>query len=154
MPLNITQTVAPPNINVSAEPMSPTVFVGFTLARFVLWITAGSIVLLLLYLFAMEFVIGSDVRNAYEKVLNPNRIMVELQTVAELEKFAGDLGDARRNPTAQWSNESQQNAQKIIKLIQQLPSVTEDQKARLGNCVPPALPSDATRDSKLDSCLG
>jgi hypothetical protein len=145
----------PPAINISAQVprLTPTVFVGFKLAKIVLSITAGSIVLFLLYLLAMEWTIGSDVRDAYQKVLNPDRVGAEFVTVAELEKFAADLGNARKNPTVQWTTESLQNAQNVLKLVNELPSVTADKKNHLKDCVPPPAASDTSRDSKIDSCL-
>jgi hypothetical protein len=147
-------SVAPPQINVSAQQMPPTVFVGFKLAKKVLAIAAGSIVLLLLYLFAMEWMIGSDVRQAYKRILSPSRVGAEFQSIAQLEKFAADLSDARKNPKVQWTNESLQNGQDLLKLVDELPSITADKKAYLKDCVPPPPVSDASRDNKLDGCLG
>lgn len=147
------QEVVPQQINLSAYKMSPTVFVGFKLAKMVLGITAGSIVLLLLYLFAMEWIIGNDVRHAYQKVLSPSRVGAQFHSAAQLEEFSADLSDARKNSAAQWTSGSLQNAEDVLKLIDELPSVTADQRSQLRNCVPPPPPSDAARDKKLDSCL-
>lgn len=145
--------VTPQIIGVSAQQMSPTVFAGFTLAKFVLGITSGSIALLFVYLLVMDWVIGSDVRKAYQKAVNPNQAGAELLIVSELGKFLTDLGDARKNPSTQWTAESLQNAQRILKEVDQLPSVTSEQKAKLQSCVPPPAASDTTRNNTLDACL-
>jgi hypothetical protein len=145
--------VMPPAINVSAQQMSPTVFVGFKLAQVVLAIAAGSILLFMIYLFAMEWVIGSDIRGAYQKVLNPDRVGAELMTVTGFEKLSADLTIARKNPTSQWTTEALQNGQNVLKLVNELPSVAEDKKAHLKDCVPPPPVSDTSRDGKIDSCI-
>jgi hypothetical protein len=147
------QAVAPAPVDVSAQTMPPVVFAGFTLAKIVLAITAGSIVIFVLYLFAMDWIIGNDVRNAYQKILSPSRVGTELLTVAELERFSTDLGNTRKNPTAPWTTEAVQNGQNVLTLVNELPSVPDDQKTQLKNCLPPALPADASRDDKLDRCL-
>jgi hypothetical protein len=152
-PVSQAPPVTPQVINLSAQQMSPTVFVGFKLAKLMLLITSGSILLFVLYLFCMEWMIGSDVRGAYQKALNPDRVGAELLTVTEFEKWSADLGSARKNPASTWTTEALQNAQNTIKLINELPSVSEDKKARLKDCVPPPPASDTSRDSKIDSCI-
>jgi len=145
--------VKPPDINLSAQQMSPTTKVGYELAKIVLWITAGSIIIFVLYLISMEWLIGSDVRDAYKKVLNPDRAGVELMVVAEVEKFSADLIAARKTPTVQWSTESNQNAQKVLALVNELPSVAADRKAHLKECIPLPPATDTAREQKIDACV-
>ncbi len=144
-------STTPASVGVSAQEMPPHVFAGFKLAKIVLTITAGSILLFFFYLFAMDWLIGSDIRDAYQKVLVSNRVGAELLTLTEIQKFSADLDYSRKTPTAQWSAESMQNAQDVLKLVNQLPGVTTDQKAELKDCVPP--PTDNTRANKIDACL-
>ena len=146
-------TVTPPPVGVSAQPLTPILFAGFTLAKIVLGITAGSIVLLLSYLLWMESVVATDVRDAYQKVLSPSRIGAEFRTISELEKLSTDLSATRKNAAVQWTPDSLQNAEAVLKLVNELPSVTADQKTQFKNCVPPPLATDVSRDNKIDTCI-
>jgi hypothetical protein len=145
--------VKPPDINVSAQPMSPTTKVGSELAKFVLWITAGSIAVFVIYLALMEWLVASNVHDAYKRVLNPDRVGVELIVVSEVEKFSADLIAARKTSTAQWSTESNQNAQKVLALVDELPSIGADKKAHLKECNPPPQATDTAREQKIDTCV-
>jgi hypothetical protein len=138
-------------VGVSAQEMPPHVFAGLQLAKIVLMITAGAILLFFFYLFAMDWVIGIDVRDAYQKVLVSNRVGAELFTLTEIQRFSADLTYSSKTPNSQWSAESMQNAQDVLKLVNQLPGVATDQKTQLKNCVPP--PTDNTRASQIDACL-
>jgi hypothetical protein len=149
-PTDIGVTTAP-HISVQASEMKPTE-AGFKLAKIVLGITAASIVLFLIYLFAMDWIVGSDVREAYRKTLTPNRIAAELLTATGFEQFSNDLGDALKDPTGRWTPESLQNAQDILKQVAALPSIATDQIAQLKSCVPPPPASDKDRDRKLEAC--
>lgn len=192
MPLNITQTDDPavPNLvieevpplpvgpagapgvapaaipGVSISVMPPVAAAGVRLAKIVLAITAGSIAGLILYLVTMEFIVRGDVRDAYQQVFNPSRIGSEFYTLGRLEKLLLDLATARRDPNWLMSKESLQNAESIMAMLKQLPSVTTTQKAQLADCVPlppasiPAssngpviIPPPMSRDDKLDRCI-
>lgn len=137
------------------KPEKSQVLIGFDLAKIVLSMTAGSIVLFLIYLVFMESTISSDIRRQYRHILVPNRLAAEMMTTAGLEQLSKDLGHAKTNPSDQWSAESEQNAENILKLIKELPSIGSEQKSQMSNCIPP--PPDKTkdtdRDNKIETCL-
>ena len=134
------------------ERMPPLAGAGVGLARLVLTITAGAIVLLLGYLLLMELIIGANVAGAYKQILNPSRIGSEFYALGRLERFSVDLNAARKDPALKVSEDSLQNAQSVVRMAGELPSVTSIQKAQLSSCVP--LPTDSTRNDKLDGCIG
>lgn len=143
----------PPQIGVTAFPMTGQVFAGFKLAKIVLSITAATIAILVIFLAVMEFVIGSDIRTAYERVLSPSRIGAEFLMIGELDKLSNDLTVLRKNPAVQWNTDSLQNAQKVIQVIGEVPSIAADQKTKLQLCLQPPSTTDSGRDSKLDACI-
>src|SRR5260370_25391747 len=145
------QRVLPPPIRVSE--LAPEIGGGVELARLVLYIAAGSIVMLTAYLIFMDIAIGRDVHNEYQQVLNPSRIGTEFYTLGRLEKLSDDLGAARKDPEWQMSADSRQNADAILKMVGALPSITSTQKTQLSECVPPP-PASASRNDKLDRCIG
>jgi hypothetical protein len=124
---------------------------GLNLAKIVLYIVGGVIVILMLYLVFMDLRIAADVAGAYKQVLNPSRIGSEFYTLDRLERFGSDLDSARTHPTQTLSTESIQNDQDVIKMLGDLPSLTSTQKAQLNQCVP--LPTDSTRNEKLGQCI-
>jgi hypothetical protein len=144
-------STAPPSAGASATVMPPVAAAGVNLAIFVLAMAGGSIVLLLMYLISMDLLVGADVRGAYKEVLNPSRIGSEFYTLGRLEKLSLDLSTARQNTAFQMDTEATNNASSIITILDDLPSVTVTQKEQLQDCVP--LPSDASRDDKIDQCL-
>ncbi len=109
------QPVLPTPIGVSEMP--PVVGAGVELARLVLYIAAGSIVVLAAYLIFMDIAIGRDVHNEYQQVLNPSRIGAEFYTLGRLEKLAVDLVAARKDPEWQMPTDSRQNADSILKVL-------------------------------------
>ncbi len=145
------QRVLPSPIRVSE--LAPEIGAGVELARLVLYIAAGSIVMLTAYLIFMDIAIGRDVHNEYQQVLNPSRIGTEFYTLGRLEKLSVDLGAARKDPEWQMSADSRQNADAILKMVGALPSITSTQKTQLSECVPPP-PASASRNDKLDRCIG
>jgi hypothetical protein len=145
------QPVLPTPIGVSEMP--PEIGAGVELARLVLYIAAGSIIVLTAYLIFMDIAIGRDIHNEYKQVLNPSRIGAEFYTLGRLEELSVDLGSARKDPQWQMSVESRQNADSILKMVGALPSITSAQKTQLNECVPPP-PANASRNDKLDRCIG
>lgn len=124
---------------------------GLELAKIVLRIVGGVILILMLYLAWMDLRIAGDVAGAYKQVLNPSRVGSEFYTLDRLERFASDLDAARTHSTQTLSTESVQNEQDVIKMLGDLPSLTSTQKAQLDQCVP--LPTDSTRAEKLGQCI-
>jgi hypothetical protein len=118
----------------------------------VLSITASSIVLLLAYLLVMEFLVGSDVRQAYERILSSSKVGAEFIGSERLSMLASDMSALRQDPGRTWSAASSQNAQEVLKSLDGLPSITPAQLAQLRACVTPLPVSDTGRDSKLEAC--
>src|SRR5258708_34362077 len=101
-------------IDVSAMPALPKA--GVELARLVLYIAAGSILLLTVYLVFMDVWIGRNVHAQYEQILNPKRMGSELFALDRLQHLLDDLSAARKDPGWQMSAESHQNAEGILKM--------------------------------------
>lgn len=150
MPLDLrnAQAFTPPELPISGLP--PVIGAGVNLARLVLYVAAGSIVLLLSYLVFMELLIARDINGAYRQVLNPSRVGSEFYTLSRLEQLKVDLTAARNDASLEWSADSLQNAHTVLEMVATLPSVTSTQKHQLQDCVP--LPSDVTRNEKLNRC--
>jgi hypothetical protein len=145
------ETTRPTPIGVSEMPALPKA--GVELARLVLFIAAGSILLLAVYLVFMDVSIGRDVHTQYEQILNPKRIGSELFALDRLQHLLDDLAAARKDPAWQMSAESHQNAEGVLKMIEALPSVASTQKTQLEECLL-QLPTGASRNDKLDRCVG
>jgi hypothetical protein len=138
-------------LSVTGQPMSETGREGVKLAKAVLGITAGSILLLVAYLLIMEWMIGSNIREAYCKALDCDRAGSEIVAISTIDNFIASLTEASKNEKFQMSAEAQLNADQLLKLIDKVPSISNDQKNKLKQCNP--LPADNTRKDKLDACL-
>ena len=138
---------APPAIAVGAGPMPAVAAAGVQLAKIVLAIAAGAIVILMTYLVWMDGSIADNVAGVYKQVLNPSRIGSALYTSDRLEQFAADLNAAR----ADAKLAATQRDQEAVKMLVELPSLSSAQKAQLNQCVP--LPTDASRNDKLGRCI-
>jgi hypothetical protein len=145
-------TTVPPSINIDAS-LPPVTAAGLFLAKFVLTILAGAIVILALYLGLMEWRVASDVEGAYAKVRTTEQLGTELLIVGALDRFATDIKAAQDNPTATWSDESLRNAQDILARLSRIPSATSVQKETLKVCIPPPAAAVADRDAKLKKCV-
>lgn len=132
--------------------LPPVIDAGVKLAKLVLYIAAGSIVVLIVYLISMDLVIGSDIHKSYDHILNPSRIGSEFYMLGRLEQLSVDLSAARKDPAVKLSAESLQNAESILKTVDALPSVTTTQKDRLAACIPLPEANDS-RNGKLDLCI-
>jgi hypothetical protein len=145
----------------TVTPLPRVVEVGDKLARFVLWIAAGSIAGLLLYLGFMDLTIGSDVSSAYTQVLRPSRIGSEYYTLDHFDRFLDDLSSARQDPNWRMPPEPLQNAQGVLAMLEKLPSFTGAQKDQLKNCIPPPVLDGVSDEAQtisriqtLDRCTG
>lgn len=143
--------VSPATSPVGATDMPAVAAAGVLLAKIVLGIAGGAIVILMTYLVWMDGSIADNVAGAYKQVLNPSRIGSEFYTLDRLEQFAADLNAARANPNQAMSKESAQRDQEVVKMLGELPSLSSPQKAQLNQCVP--LPTDASRNEKLGQCI-
>jgi hypothetical protein len=131
--------------------MPPIPKAGVELVKLVLLIAGCSIGVLISYLVWMDYTIGRDVHQAYQEVLNPNRIGSEFYALGRLESFSLGLTAASKDNSAQLSKESAENADLTLKMIEALPSVTTGQKTELRKCVP--LPTTTTRNEVINRCV-
>jgi hypothetical protein len=102
MPLDLRNAEAftPPELPISGMP--PVVGAGVKLARLVLCIAAGSIVLLVAYLVFMDLVIARDVSSAYKQVAAAG--VVNAQVAGE---SAGKINEQRVAMHAFWIQAAQ-----------------------------------------------
>jgi hypothetical protein len=115
---------------------------GVKLAYIVLGIGAGSIVLLLGYLLAMDVIIGQNVHDAYAQIVGRHKISSEAGMLLDLGSLAADLAKIRDDPSFKLDSPRQVNDQKLIGTIQLLPALTQEQKSNLGRCaMAPSSPS-------------
>ncbi len=145
------RTVSPPRPPGLETNMPPVAAAGVMLAKFVLTIAGGAIVILMAYLFWMDATVAHNVADAYKQVLNPTRVGSEFYTLDRLEQFASDLNAARANAKQEMSKESAQRDHEVIGMLGELPSLSSAQKAQLNQCVP--LPTDSSRGEKLGQCI-
>ena len=145
-------TVDPKPISgISATALPPVAAAGVRLTQWVLFIAAGSIVGLVAYLFLMDIIVGADVGNSYKAVLNPSRLGTEFYTLGRLEKFSVDLSGAAADPNARLDVEATKNAEGIMTMLAQMPSVTNMQVRKLKECVP--LPVGPSRGDTVQRCV-
>jgi hypothetical protein len=144
-------SVSPPAPPMRATDMPPVAAAGVMLAKVVLSIAGGSILILMAYLVWMDGSIADNVAGAYKQVLNPSRVGSEFYTLDRLAQLASDLNAARDNPKQVLSKESGQKDQEVIGMLGELPSLGSTQKAQLNQCVP--LPTDSSRNEKLGQCI-
>lgn len=138
-------------LGLSANLMPAVAAAGVDLAKAVLKIVAGVILILIGYLVWMDYSIAGNVADSYKQVLSPSRMGSEFFTLDRLEQFASDLNAARANPNQTMSAESDQRGREVIKILGDLPSLTSIQKTQLNQCLP--LPTDASRSEKLAQCI-
>jgi hypothetical protein len=143
--------VDPTAVPSSATTISPVAAAGVDLAKCVLAIVSGVIIILMGYLAWMDWRVASDVADSYKQVLNPSRTGSEFYTLDRLEQFVSDLNAARTNPALTISGDAAQRDTDVIKLVGELPSLTNTQKAQLQQCLP--LPTDSSRAEKLAQCI-
>jgi len=145
---------APPVVPVPiVTPDIPPVTAGLKLASFVLWIAIVSIISLILYLVLMDLMVARNVLDAYHEVPNANPIGSEFYTLDRLERLSADLKAAQDQPSKSISAVSLQNAESMIEMLSQLPSITNTEKTQLKDCIPLPASEDASRSQKLDRCL-
>jgi hypothetical protein len=131
--------------------LPPLTWVGKDLARWVLLIMAGSIVVLMSYLFYMEGKIGRDVGGAYNWALDASKAGLEFKELDRLETTTADLRMARKSADWQMSEASLRSAQGVLRTTARLPSVSDAQRDQLRRCIP--LPTDSGRNEALNQCV-
>lgn|GEM_PF-2733568 len=148
-PPDITQ---PSPLSVTADPVMPArAKAGVELSRLVLYMIAGSIVLLLLSLLWLGSSVSDDVKHAYANVLEPSHAGTELQTLARIEELLDDLGRAKSDLKWQMTQGASDNEAKVLDFLAQLPSVTGEQKTTLAACKP--LPVNDMRVESVTRCI-
>jgi hypothetical protein len=131
--------------------LPPLTWVGKDLSRAVLGILAGSIVVLMGYLFYMEGKIGRDVGGAYTWALEASRTASGFKWIDRLESTTAELRLARSRADGHMSEAALQNAQEVLRMAARLPSLPDGQREQLGRCVP--LPTDSSRNEAVDRCV-
>ena len=131
-------------------------FIGRELAVKVLWVTAGTIAALILYLSIMEFYLSivecfvfHDFRASYREA-SPASNAAPYGIVDRLQRLSDNLEMSRNNPSIQWDRNSESNAQDTI---DQLSFLADEQRSELGRCIPPPQANDPNRDGKIETCL-
>ena len=166
LPINITvqagtgDGVAPPPSS-PASPASegvtatldPTAKAGVDLATIVLAIVSGSIMLLIGYLVVMEFLVASNVRSAYEQVVNSSRVGSELYTLDRFERLENGLTNLRNFPSTPMPPDDLKKAKDFVAMLGDLPSLTSVQKTQLDYCITPPPLADVDRAKKLNGCV-
>lgn len=143
-------TPSPP-AGLTANPISPVAAAGVTLAQFVLWIAVGSIFVLMLYLAAMDFRIGSDVRTSYRNVTATSPVGAELKTIQQIDAFSAALREADADPGVQISEEAARIGRELNALVERIQSLSMLDKGKLPACLQPLAPE--TRKSVLKQCI-
>ncbi len=131
--------------------LPPLTWVGKDLSRAVLGILAGSIVVLMGYLFYMEGKIGRDVGGAYTWALEASKTASGLRWLDQLESTTAELKLARSRADRQMSEPALQSAQEVLRVAGRLPSLSDVQREQLKRCIP--LPTDSTRNEAVDRCV-
>lgn len=144
--------VDPPAVaGVSAQVMPPVAAAGVKLACIVLSIAVTTIILLLGYLSWMDYKIGADVRTTYDRVIDPSGAGAEYINFGRLERLSQDLEKARADPALVLDAAAVENAQSVLKTVNALSSVPQEQKDQLKACIPP--PTDPKAREALVPCL-
>jgi hypothetical protein len=124
--------------------------VGRELARFVLWIVSGSILVLLTYLLAMDLVVGSDIATAYARTGAPAPAGAEIMALSKLDDLRAEYAALAREPTRQMSSRAVEDSRVILETLDRAPSVDRDRIDQLKECA--SLPTNEARAEKLMAC--
>ena len=136
---------------VRTPPATP-ITVGKTLTSWVLLIAAGSILLLIVYLWRMDVTAGDDIRRNYGKDLN--REDISLYLTQRLRNFSDALSQSGDNPAFAVPKKTAEDESALIETLNLFPSVLNNQdRATLDGCVAlMSVPGGADRKAKLDPC--
>jgi hypothetical protein len=128
--------------------------IGKKLALWVLSILAGSILLLVLYLWRMDVTTGDDIRRNYGKDLN--RDDVSLYMGQRIQRFSSDLVKAKEDPSFVALRNDIADDKALSETLGSLPGVNDEQHAQLTQCI--SLISNkasnaSERPAKLQPCI-
>jgi hypothetical protein len=124
---------------------------GVELAQRVLWISAGAILLFMLYLLAMELVVGHEVSSLFRLGQECRHSGAPFLMLARMEQFAHDLDQAQHDPAWVAPAGSLENARNVAASLALLPGMTLAQTGQLKECVE-LLSAVGDRASKLAPC--
>lgn len=144
--------VTPANINnITVAPMPEVVAAGVTLAKCVLMIMTGALLVLFVYLGIMDYRTGSDISPMYDRIINPNKIGAEIYTLSEFDRMITDLSDLTSGKSASISDAARTNIKSVISLVDKLRSIPLSEKNIIKNC--DAIPSDDTKAQFIKQCV-
>jgi hypothetical protein len=128
--------------------------IGKKLTLWMLSILAGSILVLMLYLWGMEQTAGDDIRRNYGKDLNRDNI--SLYMGQRIQRFSNDLAKAQTDPTFAAPKNNVTEDKALSETLGSLPDVTEEQRSQLMTCVSLIANKAATgadRKAALQPCI-
>jgi hypothetical protein len=129
--------------------------IGKRLTLWMLSILAGSILLLVLYLWSMEKAAGDDIRRNYGKDLN--RDDLSLYMAQRIQRFSNDLANAQKDPSFVAPKNNASDDKALSETLGLLPDITDEQRSQLAVCVSLISSKEATGDerkTKLQPCIG
>jgi hypothetical protein len=126
--------------------------IGKKLTLWLLCILAGSILLLVLYLWRMDITAADDIRQNYGKDLN--REDVALYLALRLQNFADALSQAGSDPNFIVSDKTAADEKALIETLNQFPSlINNDAKVKLDGCVATLSATGTDRKTTLQPCI-
>ena len=132
--------------------------IGKILTKWMLSILAGSIVLLLAFLWEMEWTAANDIRRNYGKDLN--RDNVALYMGQRIQRFSNDLAKAKDDPSFAAPKNNVSDDKALSGTLGSLPDITEEQRSQLKTCVSLISSKEVTttanepdRKAKLQPCI-
>jgi hypothetical protein len=125
---------------------------GKRLTTWVLMIAAGSIVLLVFYLWRMDLTAGDDIRRNYGKDLN--REDISLYLAQRLENFSDALKRAGEDQAFAIPKRTAEDETALIETLTLFPSVLiSEDRSKLDGCVGLISVPGSDRKAKLDPCI-
>ena len=94
---------------------------------------AGSILLLVIYLWHMENSAADDVRQNYGKELNRDNVVLYMRQ--HIQRFSNDLAKAQNDPSYAAPKNNVSDDKKLSDTLGSLPDVTDEQRSQLTSCV-------------------
>lgn len=146
-----------PSVQVSPVVLPPdpsrfSMAIGKQLTLWLLMILAGSILLLVAYLWRMEISTGDDIRRNYGKDLN--REDVSLYLAQRLANFSNALTQAGNNDKFSVSEKMSADEKAMIETLNMFPGVINDQERdQLEQCVALIKVEGTGRKDRLQPCL-
>lgn len=126
--------------------------IGKRLTLWILSILAGSILLLVLYLWRMDITTADDIRRNYGKDIN--REDVSLYLAIRLQNFADALNRAASDPKFTISDKAAADERALVETLNQFPSlVNNDAMVKLDGCIAALSVAGSDRKAALQPCI-